>query len=151
MLPMIKKECMLFELDAANKADAISQMVAAFDQQGYLNDKELFHKDVLEREKVFPTYIDYEIGLPHGKSDGVAQAGICIARLNEEIVWDEEAGETVNFIVMIAVNKENGNDLHLQVLSKLSRLLMHEDFREIIKTGAVDEVFDTLVEKLEVA
>ena len=50
---------------------------------------------------------------------------------------------------MIAVKNEEGNNLHLQILSKLSRKLMHEEFREILLKEDADKVFYTLIEALE--
>lgn len=151
MLSMIKKDCILSGLHVKDKADVIEQMAAVFEREGYLCDRELFCQDVLDREKEFPTYIGYGIALPHGKSDGAAEAGLCIARLEKEIVWDEESGDKADFIIMIAVRKSDAADLHLQILSKLSRMLMHEEFRERLKNGGRDVVYDTLQESLEVS
>ena len=49
---------MLFDIEAEDKLSLIQQMVDKFDSEGYLCDKEQFHKDVLEREEIFSTYID---------------------------------------------------------------------------------------------
>ena len=70
MQPIIKKENILFDVEAKDKDDMIKQMVESFDKQGYLSDKEQFYKDVLAREEVFSTHIGYGIGIPHGKSSG---------------------------------------------------------------------------------
>lgn len=148
MLPMIKKECLLFEMEAKSKEEVLKRMADTLEKEGYLCDKAAFYRDVLEREKEFPTYLDYETGLPHGKSDGVSEAGICIARLKHSVQWTEEEESPVGLVLMIAVRKENDNNLHLQILSKLSRLLMHENFRNQIRQGGRDEVFNLLTEKL---
>ena len=52
MQPIIKKENILFDVEAKDKDDMIKQMVESFDKQGYLSDKEQFYKDVLAREEV---------------------------------------------------------------------------------------------------
>ena len=90
MLPVINKNTMLFDIEAEDKLQLIQQMVDAFEKEGYLSDREKFYQDVLEREKVFSTYIDYGIGIPHGKSDGVKEPGVCIARLSKPVQWAEE-------------------------------------------------------------
>lgn len=56
----------------------------------------------------------------------------------------------VDFIIMIAVSDEGKGELHLQLLSKLSRLMMHEDFRNELKNGSKEEVYETLIKNLEV-
>ena len=149
MLPILKKECMVFQTDVCDKQGA-KEMVEVLNREGYLKDKEVFHKDVLDREAVFSTYIGYGIGLPHGKSRGVGDAGLCIARLNNPVVWTDHGSQAVELIIMIAVNDESAGDLHLQILSKLSRLLMHEEFRAELMSGDKDEVYQTLAGKLEV-
>ena len=95
MLPIINKNTMLVDIEAEDKLSLIQQMVDKFDSEGYLCDKEQFHKDVLDREEVFSTYIEYGIGIPHGKSDGVEEPGVCIARLKTPIQWTDEEDEKV--------------------------------------------------------
>ena len=148
MQPIIKKENILFDVDAKDKADMIEQMVEVFDKEGYLSDKEQFHKDVLAREEVFSTYIGFGIGIPHGKSSGASDAGLCVAKPKNPVVWADD--EKVDFIIMIAVSDEGKGELHLQLLSKLSRLMMHEDFRNELKNGSKEEVYETLIKNLEV-
>lgn len=148
MLPIINKNTMLFDIEAEDKLSLIQQMVDKFDSEGYLCDKEQFHKDVLDREEVFSTYIDYGIGIPHGKSDGVEEPGVCIARLKTPIQWTDEEDEKVDLVIMIAVRNQSDNNLHMQILSKLSRNLMHEEFRTLMKQGEKDDVYQALVEEV---
>lgn len=148
MLSIINRDCMVFDLEADSKNQVIEQMVQKFDEQGYLSDKALFLKDVLDREEVFPTYLDSGIGLPHGKSDGTKQAGICVARLKKPVLWDDE-DNMVDMVFMIAVKMGCDNNLHLQILARLSRALMHEEFIELIKQGNIDEVYQVLKKQLE--
>lgn len=139
---------MLFDIEAEDKLSLIQQMVDKFDSEGYLCDKEQFHKDVLDREEVFSTYIDYGIGIPHGKSDGVEEPGVCIARLKTPIQWTDEEDEKVDLVIMIAVRNQSDNNLHMQILSKLSRNLMHEEFRILMKQGEKDDIYQALVEEV---
>ena len=148
MLPIINKNTMLFDIEADDKLSLIQQMVDKFDSEGYLCDKEQFHKDVLDREEVFSTYIDYGIGIPHGKSDGVEEPGVCVARLKTPIQWTDEEDEKVDLVIMIAVRNQSDNNLHMQILSKLSRNLMHEEFRTLMKQGEKDDIYQALVEEV---
>lgn len=148
MQPIIKKENILFDVDAKDKADMIEQMVEAFSKEGYLSDKERFHKEVLAREEIFPTYIGFGIGIPHGKSSGAIDAGLCVAKPKNPVVWNDD--ESVDIVIMIAVSDEGKGEFHLQLLSKLSRLMMHEDFRNELKNGTKDQVYETLMKNLEV-
>ena len=148
MLPIINKNTMLFDIEAEDKLSLIQQIVDKFDSEGYLCDKEQFHKDVLDREKVFSTYIDYGIGIPHGKSDGVEEPGVCIVRLKTPIQWTDEEDEKVDLVIMIAVRNQSDNNLHMQILSQISRNLMHEEFRTLMKQGEKDDIYQALVEEV---
>ena len=57
---------------------------------------------------------------------------------------------SVDIVIMIAVSDEGKGEFHLQLLSKLSRLMMHEDFRNELKNGTKDQVYETLMKNLEV-
>lgn len=173
MKPILSKECVIPCLKAENKEDALVQMEKALESAGYLKDREAFHKDVLDREKIFSTYVGYGIGLPHGKSKAVNEAGICVAKLESPIEWSDDKGDAsekpeddeldflddeedeeeedteVNMIVMIAVNPESGgNDLHLKLLATLSRLLMHDEFRNELLAGDQDTMYEKLSKAL---
>ena len=136
------------QLNVGSKNEAIESLIQELDKEGYLKDKEQFYLDVLERENSFPTYIGNEIGLPHSQSIGVENPCVVIGKLTKDIVWTDD-DEKVNLIFLIAVPKENEGNLHLKILSKLARLLMHDDFRNSIKTLEKKELLDLLYEKIE--
>ena len=136
------------QLNVGSKNEAIESLIQELDKEGYLKDKAQFYLDVLERENSFPTYIGNEIGLPHSQSIGVENPCVVIGKLTKDIVWTDE-DEKVNLIFLIAVPKENEGNLHLKILSKLARLLMHDDFRNSIKTLEKKELLDLLYEKIE--
>lgn len=136
------------ELNASSKEDAIKILIEELDKSNYLSDKEKFYSDVLEREATFPTYIGHEIGLPHSQSTGVIKPCVIIGRFKSDIVWTEEK-ENANLVFLIAVPKESQDNLHLKILSKLARLLMHEDFRNNIKTLEENELLELLNKSME--
>lgn len=148
MLPIINRNCIFHETGKLTKAEILTKMVKQFEKEGYLTDTDVFYEDILKREAVFSTYIGFEIGLPHGKSEAVKEAGIVVAKLDNPIAWETEENDEVDFIIMIAVKAGEGNDLHLQILSKLSRMLMHEDFRDQLKNSDEDALYELLNEKL---
>ena len=136
------------ELSASSKEDAIKVLIEELDKNNYLSDKEKFYSDVLEREATFPTYIGHEIGLPHSQSTGVIKPCVTIGRFKSDIVWTEEK-ENANLVFLIAVPKESQDNLHFKILSKLARLLMHEDFRNNIKTLEENELLELLNKSME--
>lgn len=138
----------LSDVRADSKNEAIKILINELGEKGYLNDKEQFYSDVLEREATFPTYIGNEIGLPHSQSIGVDKPCIIIGKLENDVVWTEE-DEKADLIFLIAVPKENKDNLHLKILSKLARLLMHDDFRNSIRTLGKSELLNLLYTNME--
>ena len=136
------------DLEADSKEEAIKAIIEKLDKENYLNDKEEFFKDVIEREGTFPTYIGHGIGLPHSQSNGVYKPCVAISRLKNSIEWTSEK-EKVDTVFLIAAPKDNKDNLHLKILSKLARLLMHEDFRECVKNLKEKELLELLNKKIE--
>ncbi|MBK2002498.1 PTS sugar transporter subunit IIA [Listeria ivanovii] len=115
-------------LEVKTKEEAILTLVDALEQADYLEDKVRFEKDILEREGKLSTYIGHEIGLPHAQSRGVNHPCVVIGKLSDPVRWTTD-DEFVQIVFLIAVPEDNAGNLHLKVLSKLARWLMHEDFR----------------------
>ena len=96
-----------------------------------------------EREESYPTSVGYSFAIPHGKCNSVTESGIAFARLEKEIEWDED--EEVKYVFMIAVSEENASNEHLEILIKLSKSILDDDFREQLeKTDSKSEVLELL-------
>lgn len=112
------------------------------DQDGYA-------KDVKEREATFATYIFEGIAIPHAKTDYVKEPFVAYARLREKVRWGDEEGEDADQVFLLGVPKTSKDNafanLHLQILTSLSKKLVHEDFRESLKNASsADEIYDLL-------
>lgn len=121
-----------FDIDANSKEEAIEQVINKLSESGKLVDREKFQKDVFGREAELPTYIGYGFGLPHSQSDFVKEATIGIGKLRRPVVWTED--KEADFIFLIAVPHGGKENMHLKILANLARLLMHEDFREKLRS-----------------
>ena len=80
MSKLISKNCIVFDIDAAEKKDVISALVKELDAAGKITDQNEFFEDVLAREAIAPTYVGFDMGLPHGKTDHVLEASVAFAR-----------------------------------------------------------------------
>lgn len=149
MSSLIDKECIIFDIDPKEKNAVIKQMVKKLKERNKIDDEENFYKDVLDREKLSPTAIGYDIGLPHGKSDSVIEPSICFGVLKNPVTWNEETGEVAKIVVMIAVPKYQSGDLHIKILSKLARKLMHEEFRNDLLNPDKEFIYNLLKDVLE--
>jgi len=150
MSSIIQKECIVFDIDTCDKNEAILTLVKKLKDQEKITSVDDFYQDVLDREKIAPTAIGYNIGLPHGRTNNVIEPAVCFGRLNNDIIWNDETKEVANIIILIAVPQENEGNLHMQILSKLARKLMHEDFRNQLLNSEKEEIYKLLCEGLEV-
>lgn len=149
MSQLISENCIVFDIDAAEKKDVIQALVKELYAAGKITDEKLFFEDVLAREAIAPTYVGFDMGLPHGKTDNVLQASVCFGRTVRPVVWNEGSGETADLVILIAVPEKEAGDTHMKILANLSRKLMHEDFRESLRKSTKDQVYEILVEVLE--
>lgn len=109
--------------------DAVDQLVALQDKAGNLLDKEEYKKGILAREQQGSTAIGEGIAIPHAKNAGVKQAGLVAMTVPNGVDYEALDEQPSNLFFMIAA-PEKGGDVHLEVLSRLSMLLMDEDFRK---------------------
>lgn len=149
MSQLISKNCIVFDIEADNKKDVLRILVEELEKTGRIKDAGMFLEDVLAREAISPTYVGFEMGMPHGKTDNVLEASVCFGRTKQPVIWNEEGGEAADLIIMIAVPSEEGGNTHMKILANLSRKLMHEEFRDTLRNSGRDEVFEILEEVLE--
>lgn len=118
------------------------------DATGRLRDKEAYKKAVLDRESLSTTGIGDNIAIPHAKTSAVKEAGLSAMVLTNGVDYDSLDGEPAKLFFMIAA-PEGENNLHLDVLARLSMMLMDVDFKDkLINAKSVDE-FLSLIDSKE--
>ncbi len=135
---LISKNQICIDLKGKNKKEVIAEMVDILNTSGKLNDKNLYLQDVIKREEAISTGIGNGIAIPHGKSTAVNEASLALGISRQGIDFDSLDEEPVHIIFLIAA-PENADDLHLKILSQLSRKLMHEEFRNALKSAKSNE------------
>lgn len=119
---------------AAGKQEALDKMVDLMAKSGKINDVETYRKGVYAREEESTTGIGEGIAIPHCKSDAVDRPGLAAMVLPDGVDFDSLDGEKVDLIFLIAAPNTKEN-VHLDVLSKLSVLLMDEDFTKNLRSA----------------
>lgn len=131
-----------FNLKASTKEEVIDELIEILDKDGMLYDKEEFKQTVLKREKEFSTGIGQGIAIPHGKDTNVKQPSLVFGVSKNGIDYESIDGKLAHLFFLIAV-PEKSDDIHLKVLSQISRKLMHEEVRKaLIKAKSHDEVIN---------
>lgn len=116
----------------ASKSEALDMAVDLMAASGKIRDKEAYRKEVYLREEESTTGVGGGIAIPHGKCDAVEKPGLAAMVIKDGVDFDSLDGEPVNLIFLIAAPNTKDN-IHLDVLSKLSILLMDEQFSENLK------------------
>ena len=142
---LIDSNLIILNMKAENKNEAISNLASSAFKADKISSLEGFIEDVLEREKHYSTGIGEGIAIPHAKSKYVKEAMILFGKLQENIDWDSIDGKPVEVVFLLGVPEENVNNLHLKLLSQLSRKLMDEEFIKLLKNSKTqDEIFKAL-------
>lgn len=133
---------------ATSKEDAIDKMVALMAKSGKINDVEKYRAGVYAREQEGTTGIGEGIAIPHCKSDAVTKPGLAAMVIPGGVDFDALDGEKVDLIFLIAAPNTKDN-VHLDVLSKLSMLLMNEQFTKGLRSARNVEEFLDVIDKAE--
>ncbi|PTL38610.1 PTS fructose transporter subunit IIABC [Alkalicoccus saliphilus] len=135
---LLKKETIILDLSSRSKEDVIHELAAALDNAGHLSDRQSFIDAIKERESQSSTGIGEGVAIPHAKVAAVTEPAIVFGRTQDGIDYDSLDGEKAHLFFMIAAS-EGANETHLQALSRLSTLLMDEDFRQTLLTSDTPE------------
>ena len=130
---------------ASCKSDALDQIVELMCRSGKINDKEAYRAQVYAREEEGTTGIGEGIAIPHGRGDMVDHPGLAAMVIPDGVDFDSLDSQPVHLIFLIAAPNTKDN-IHLDVLSKLSMLLMDETFVEKLKAAESIEQFLSLVD-----
>ena len=132
----------------ASKSEALDMAVDLMAAGGKIRDKEAYRKEVYLREEESTTGVGGGIAIPHGKCDAVAKPGLAAMVIKDGVDFDSLDGEPVNLIFLIAAPNTKDN-IHLDVLSKLSILLMDEQFSENLKKASTPEEFLRIIDEAD--
>lgn len=128
----------------AGKTEALNQCIDLMAKSGKIADVEKYRKGVFAREEEGTTGIGMGIAIPHCKSDAVTKAGLAAMVVKDGVDFESLDGTPAKIIFLIAAPNTEDN-VHLQVLSKISVMLMDEQFtNSLINAGSVDEFLNII-------
>ncbi len=126
----------------ATKEETIREMVGLMAKGGNISDTDKYMEGVFAREEEGTTGIGEGIAIPHAKNDAVRAPGLAAMVIPNGVDYDSMDGEPVNLVFLIAAPNTEDN-VHLEVLSRLSMLLMDGSFKEnLLKADTAEEFLD---------
>lgn len=126
------------------KSEALDMAVDLMVKSEKISDREAYRKQVYLREEESTTGIGEGIAIPHGKCDAVKKPGLAAMVIKNGVEFEALDDEPVTLLFLIAAPNTEDN-IHLDVLSKLSVMLMDEEFTESLRNASsVDEFMDII-------
>lgn len=147
---LLSKESIRLDGVSSTKKETIRAMADLMEKSGKISDKNAYVEGLIKREEESTTAVGEGIAIPHYKGSAVTKPGLAAMVIKDGTDFDSIDGEPVKLIFAIAApdTKEN---VHLDVLSKLSVLLMDEDFsQKLINAKSVEE-FISIIDDAETA
>lgn len=127
MNKILKEQNIFLDVELRSKDELIETLAEKLDKMGKLFDKNIFIEDIYKREAEGITGIENGLALPHGKSSGVKETTILVAKLKTPIEWETLDDSLVDLVVLFAVKLEDKNDVHLKLLSRIAGNLSEEE------------------------
>ena len=146
---VITLDCINIDLKGETKSEIIDEMVDILYNNGKLNDREEYKKEILKREAQSSTGMEEGIAIPHGKTDAVKIPTVAIGISKKGVDYESLDGKHSHLFFMIAA-PANSNNSHIELLSKITTLLLEDDIREaLINAKSKEEVLDILIKNAE--
>ena len=145
---LLDKNSICLDASPADKTEALNQIVSLMGKSGKINDIEAYRKQVFLREEESTTGIGEGIAIPHGKCDAVTKPGLAAMVVKDGVDFDSLDDEPVNLLFLIAAPNTKDN-VHLDVLSKLSVLMMDEVFADALRNAKSADEFLDIIDKAD--
>lgn len=145
---LLDRRSIALDAHPASKQEALDAVIDLMAASGKINDKEAYKKQVYAREEESTTGIGEGIAIPHGKCDAVSKPGLAAMVVKDGVDFESLDGEPADLIFLIAAPNTEDN-VHLDVLSKLSMMLMDEDFSASLKNAKDVDEFLSIIDKAD--
>ena len=145
---LLAKESIMLNGSPKSKDDAIRQMAELMAKSGKINDKQAYIDGLFKREEESTTAVGEGIAIPHYKGNAVNKPGLAAMVIPNGVDFDSADGEPVYIIFAIAAPDTKDN-VHLDVLSKLSVLMMDEGFIDNLRKAKSIDEFLSIIDKAE--
>lgn len=148
IIDLLDKRSVSLDSAVSSKSEALDAVIDLMCKSGKISDRDEYRKKVYAREEESTTGIGEGIAIPHGKCDAVKAPGLAAMVVKNGVDFDSLDGEPAELIFLIAAPNTEDN-VHLDVLSKLSMLLMDEDFSNSLKNASSVDEFLSIIDKAD--
>lgn len=135
---LLNENNVLLNVEAKDKYELIDKLIDVVASSGKVLDKEKVRNCVYEREKILSTGVGKGFAVPHGKTDAVSDIVLAFAITKEPLDYEALDNQPVR-LVMLMVGKDSLVSSHIKLLSRISRLMNNDEFRESLLNAKTKE------------
>lgn len=142
---ILKVENIAAKITAIDKQDLIQKMVESVKNSPFIVDYDKILVSVLEREKIISTGVGHGFAFPHAKTNSVSDVIVAFATTTEPVDYQSLDGSQVSLVFLLLCREEQV-DIHIKLLSRVSRLMNEESFRtKLLSLKTPQEIFDLFI------
>ncbi len=142
---LITPDLVILEADCDSKVEVMQKLAIAFERAGRVESRVVFEQALWKREQDVATEIGFGLAIPHCQSGTVRTPSIGLMRLKKPVDWQSKEGQPVDLIICLAIPSGDKVRPKLQLLPKLSRKLIHEEFRDSLRQATNVEAIMSLI------
>lgn len=141
---LLKADLMIFNLSANDKKSAIEEIADKFYEKGYVKSREDFKNGLIKREEEGSTALGESVAIPHTKNETVKEPAVLFARKVGGLDYQALDGEPTEIFFAIGA-PAGANNLHVETLAELSKMLMKDGFiNDLKKCESADDVYGVI-------
>lgn len=145
---ILRVEKIISSLQGTTKTEVIDELINLFKDDERVNNLEVMRKAVHEREKIMSTGVGKGFAIPHAKTNSVNEIIAAFGKLDKPLDFQALDEQPVN-IIFLLVGKENLVGPHIKLLSRISRMMNKDEFRESLANAKTSEEIFLLFEQEE--
>ena len=143
---LLTTEQVILDLEVENQKDALMQIAVIAKTLGFINKEKKLLKAFLAREKQASTGFGEEIAIPHARSKDILKPGVFFIRLKSGVEWNAIDGQPVLVLVALIVPEDKAADVHMDLITKISRKIIKTEIQELLKTETdKNKIITTLI------
>jgi fructose PTS system EIIBC or EIIC component len=144
---ILTKEFIIADMKSTSKNDAILELLSLFKTDPRVVDMELVQNAVLERENIMSTGVGKGFAIPHAKTSAINDIIVSFGKLKEPIDFKSLDEQPVSFIFLL-VGKESQVGPHIKLLSRISRMMNKDEFREsLLNAQTSEDIYNLFAEE----
>jgi PTS system fructose-specific IIC component len=146
---LLDEKFILTEFKSDDKEYVINELIDLYKENDKVNDIEKVRTAILDREKIMSTGVGKGFAIPHGKTNAVNDVIAAFGKTKNDIDFDALDGNPVH-LVFLLVGRDDMVSKHIKLLSRISRLMNKDEFRErLVNSNSKEEIINIFKEEEE--